>query len=184
MKKFNYDFGLTIAAVILMFLLSLLCIGSMFYFKWAHLAQAPPMVKVAYQERMNQLAAPLVGGLLLVLALCIPNRLLSTRWLNLLAGSMGVLLTGIWILKGWRLALLSLLLVSSVFQIVVLFLVLSGKKLNFRCEGYRAKLGSSLLHLGLVLFCLIIVLLSYTGFLSWLFWFATCLVFVGLILFP
>ncbi len=182
MKRFNYDFGLTIAAVILMFLLSLLCVGSMFHFKWAHLAHVPPMVKVAYQERMNQLAAPLVGGLLLVLALCIPNRLLSTRWLNLLAGVMGTLLAGIWILKGWRLALLSLLLISSIFQTVVLLLVLSGRKLNFRCEGYRAKLGSSLLHLGLVLFCLTIVLLGYTGFLSWLFWLATSLIFLGLVL--
>ncbi len=182
MRRFNYDFGLTIAAVILMFSLSLLCIGSMFYFKWADLAHVSPMVKVAYQERMNQLAAPLVGGLLLVLALCIPNRLLSSRWLNLLAGLMGALLAGIWIFRGWRLALLSLLLVSSVFQMVVLLLVLSGRKLNFRCEGYRAKLGSSLLHLGLVLFCLTVVLLGYTGFLPWLFWLATSLVFLGLVL--
>ncbi len=182
MKRQGYDFTLTLAAVILMFLLSLLCIGSMFYFKWAALQSVSPDVKIAFQDHMNRLAAPLIGGIVLILGICVPNRILPLRWLNILTLLLGCAFFAVWLMFGWRWSLLLVLAVSAILQSVVLFLTLSGKKLNLRCEGYWAKVGSSLVHLGLILVCLCVIILNFIGFLAWLFWAATALIFVGLLL--
>ncbi len=182
MRRQDYAVTLILAAVALMFLLSMLCIGSMFYFKWAALQSVPPDVKAVFLDRMNRLAAPLIGGIVVILGICVPNRILPLRWLNAFSLILGVAFVAFWLMFGWRVSLLLVLAVSAVLQSVVLVLILSGKKLNMKCEGYLAKVGSSLVHLGLLLACLCVVLLNFTGFLAWLFWTATAMIFFGLIL--
>ncbi len=182
MKKISYDFVLTMSAVVLMFLLSLLCIGSMFYFKWAALQSVPVDVKIAFQEQMNRLAAPLIAGIVLILGICVPNRFLPTRWLNRVTGILGFAAATVWLIEGWRMALLFILGAAALLQLLTLLLALSGQKLNFRCEGYWAKIGSCLVHLGLILFCLCVLLLGLTGFSSGLFWTSSGLTMSGLVL--
>lgn len=69
----NYDFVLVLATVGVLFLISLLCVGGMFYFKWADLQSLAPTAEVAYQGRMNRLLAPLLVALLLVLGILRPK---------------------------------------------------------------------------------------------------------------
>ncbi len=180
-SKLSYDFALTLGAVGLMFLLSLLCLASTFYFKWAGLGHVPPVEKQGFEELFNRLAAPVLAGLLLVLAICVPKRLLSTRGLNRLALFLGVLFLVGWFYQGWRLALLLVLIPTALLQILTLVLLCSGKRLRFCYEGFWAQLGSCLLHLGLILFALTVLLISYFGFWAPLFWTSAVLITSGLI---
>jgi len=79
MRRFNYDFILILITAGILFLISILCIGGMFYFKWAELQNVTPAIKMTFQEQMNSLLAPFLVALLLTLGLCIPKRLFSPR---------------------------------------------------------------------------------------------------------
>ncbi len=178
----DYNFILTLATVVVMTLLSILCVASMFYYKWAHIDAVSVYEKLLYQNTMNLLASPFLVALLILLGLCIPNRLISTRWLNWFAIS-AVLVCGIlWIFADWTLALVSILSMALLLQILTLVLNLMGYRLNFAIEGYWARTGSCLLHLGLVVFCLVLMLLKPVGFIPSLFWISSGLIFLGLIL--
>ena len=39
-------------------------------------------MKIAYMNRMNEVVAPFIICLILLLGICVPKRLLSTIWLN------------------------------------------------------------------------------------------------------
>jgi hypothetical protein len=178
----NYDFVLVLATVGVLFLISLLCVGGMFYFKWADLQSLGPMAEVAYQGRMNRLLAPLLVALLLVLGICVPKRLIPSRWLHAFVILLVLAALGVTLIWGWQNALLLVLLVSAALQAVVLFLIALGRRLNFHCEGYWNRLGSSVTHLGLVLFCLDFLLLGYPSFHLGLFWSSVVCLFAGIVL--
>jgi hypothetical protein len=181
MRRFNYDFILILATVVILFLISLLCIGGMFYFKWAELQNVAPAIKMVFQEQMNSLLAPFLVALLLTLGLCIPKRLLPSRWLYafiILLGLTGLGATLVW---GWREALLWMLVISAALQAIVLILVVLGRRLKFLCEGYWNRLGSSLVHLGLILFCLDFFFLSHRDLHFVIFWILAICIFIGMI---
>ena len=179
-RGINYDFVLTLSAVALMFLLSLLFIGSMLYFKMGGLDTAPPQVKTVFQDRMNALAAPMIAGIVVLVCVCVPNRLLPGGWLVRFTTILGAAGSAAWYLEGWRSALFIILGTAAALQFATTILLLSGKKLNFRCEGFWAKLGSCLVHLGLILFCLCILLLDKIGLSQGLFWTSAALILTGL----
>ena len=165
-----------------MFLISLLCIGEMFYFKWASLQSVTPAVKVAFEGEMNGLLAPLLLALLLTLGLCIPKRLLPTNWLQGFMALLGLIATGMYIIWGWREAVLWVLIISVLLQITVLFLVLIGRHLNFHYKGYWERLGSSLIHLGLLVFCLDLFLLDHQALHIRIFWISATCLFLGMLM--
>ena len=182
LNKKNYDYLLTLASVVVLFLIAILCIGSMFYFKWAQIQNYPPNLKVAYEYHMNEIASPLLVALLILLGLCIPKRIMNFR--TLIGFSIAVLFGAIaaWLIYNWRAALLVVLASATIIQTIVFFLTLIGKKLDFKQEGYLRRLGSCLIHLGLLLICLDVLLLKPMGFLEILFWTATGMVVVGLVM--
>jgi len=181
MKRFNYDFILILITVGILFLISLLCIGGMFYFKWAELQNVAPAIKIAFQEQMNSLLAPFLVALLLTLGLCIPKRLFPPRGLYAFIILLGLTGLGSALVWGWREALLWMLVISAALQAMVLILVVSGRRLKFLCEGYWNRLGSSLVHLGLVLFCLDFFLLSRWDMHLVIFWISAICIFIGMI---
>jgi hypothetical protein len=181
MQRFNYDFILILVTVVILFLISILCIGGMFYFKWAELQGVAPAIKMAFQEQMNSLLAPFLVALLLTLGLCIPKRLFLPRRLYafiILLGLTCLIADLVW---GWREALLLMLVISAALQAMVLILVVSGRRLKFLCEGYWNRLGSSLVHLGLILFCLDFFFLSYRDLHLVIFWISAICIFIGMI---
>ena len=157
--KSSYDFYLILATTVVLFAICLISIYGMFYFKFAQIHQMAPAVKITYMNRMNTVIAPFVICLILLLSICVPKRLLPTSWLNrvTLLLVVGAVLTGlIW---GGRASLFFILAASLILQVVVLLLAVSGSKnLHFHKKGYWVRLGSSLIHLGLILFILDLLL--------------------------
>ena len=172
--KSSYDFYLILATTIILFAICLISIYGMFYFKFAQIHQMAPALKITYMNRMNTVIAPFAVCLILLLGICVPKRLLPTAWLNraTLLLIVGTVLTGlIW---GGRASLYFILAASLILQVVVLLMALSGsKKLNFHKKGYWVRLGSSLIHLGLILFVLDLLLYEKMTLHLFLFWVTT-----------
>ena len=172
--KSSYDFYLILATTIILFAICLISIYGMFYFKFAQIHQMAPALKITYMNRMNTVIAPFAVCLILLLGICVPKRLLPTAWLNraTLLLIVGTVLTGlIW---GGRASLYFILAASLILQVVVLLMALSGsEKLNFHKKGYWVRLGSSLIHLGLILFVLDLLLYEKMTLHLFLFWVTT-----------
>ena len=172
--KSSYDFYLILATTIILFAICLISIYGMFYFKFAQIHQMAPALKITYMNRMNTVIAPFAVCLILLLGICVPKRLLPTAWLNrvTLFLLVGTVLTGL--IGGGRASLYFILAASLILQVVVLLMALSGsKKLNFHKKGYWVRLGSSLIHLGLILFVLDLLLYEHMTLHLFLFWVTT-----------
>ena len=181
--KSSYDFYLILATTVVLFAICLISIYGMFYFKFAQIHQMAPAVKMAYMNRMNTIVAPFVICLILLLGICVPKRLLPTAWLNRITVLlvMCALLTGF--IAGGKASLLLILGSSLVLQMIVLVLVLSGSKnLHFHKKGYWVRLGSSLIHLGLILFVLDLFLYERQALHLFLFWLTTGASVAGMLL--
>ena len=172
--KGSYDFYLILASALVLFVISLISIYGMFYFKLAQIQQMAPPVKLAYMDRMNSFVAPFVICLILLLGICVPKRLLPTVWLNRFTAILviGAVFTAI--AAGIKASLFVILGASLVLQVIVLLLALGGSKnLHFHKKGYWVRLGSSLIHLGLILFVLDLLLYERKNLHLLLFWFTT-----------
>ena len=173
-SKRSYDFYLILATAMVLFFISAICIWAMFYFKMAHIQQLSPAAKVHYLERMNSVVAPFVICLILLLGICVPKRLLSTSWLNRFAGFLGMFVLVVTIFFSIKMGLLVVLLGSFGLQATVLALALAGsKQLHFEKKGYWLRVGSSLVHLGLILFILDLFLYRMQALHLVLFWVTT-----------
>ena len=172
--KSSYDFYLILATTAVLFAICLISIYGMFYFKFAQIHQMPPAVKILYMNRMNTVVAPFVICLILLLGICVPKRLLPTVWLNRVTVLLVIcaLLTAF--ITGVKAGLILILGSSLVLQLFVLFMALTGSKnLHFHKKGYWVRLGSSLVHLGLILFVLDLFLYERLTLHLILFWFTT-----------
>jgi len=173
-KKGSYDFQLILATTVVLAVISLLCVGAMFEFKAAAIHTLPPEAKVAWQERMNSLVAPFLIALLVLLGICVPKRLLPTVWLNRFAALLLVAAAVTGYRYGVTNGLLVILCVSLGLQLAVLILALLGsQRLHFTAKGYWGRVGSSLVHLGLVLFVLDLFFYRLPGLHLLLFWVTT-----------
>jgi len=180
--KSSYDFYLILATTMVLFAICLVTIYGMFYFKFAQIQQMAPAVKISYMERMNTIVAPFVICLILLLGICVPKRLLPTAWLNRVT----VLLVFCAVLTGYfanvRAGIFLVLGTSFVLQLIVLVLALAGSRnLNFHKKGYWVRLGSSLIHLGLILFVFDLFLYEQKFLHLFLFWFTTGATVTGMI---
>ena len=152
-RQGSYDFYLILATAVVLFIISMISIYGMFYFKFAQIHQMAPSVKIAYMDRMNTVIAPFIICLILLLGICVPKRLLSTSWLNRVTALLIVLVVTVSLVMGIKNGVLFILAAALVLQTVVLGLALGGSKnLHFEKKGYWVRVGSSLIHLGLILF--------------------------------
>ncbi|MFZ5758470.1 MAG: hypothetical protein ACOY32_02420 [Thermodesulfobacteriota bacterium] len=173
-RKSSWDFSLILATVAVLFIISLICVAAMFYFKFAGIQQLPAADKIVYMERMNRLVSPFLIALILLLGICVPKRLLPVVWLNRFA----MLLAGVGVVvffwQGMKIALLGVLGASLVLQLVVCALSAAGSQaLHFEKNGYWHRLGSSLIHLGVLLFVLDLFFYRHPGLHLALFWVTT-----------
>jgi len=180
--KSSYDFYLILATTAVLFVISVICIYGMFYFKMAQIQQMEPAVKAVFMEGMNRTVAPFVILLILLLGICVPKRLLPTAWLNRFAVLLVVVVSGIALLWGIKTGLLAVLIAALALQTVVLCLALAGSRnLHFEKKGYWVRLGSSLIHLGLILFVLDLFFYKHQGLHLMLFWITTLSTTLGMI---
>lgn len=154
-QKGSYDYYLILATVAVLFAISVICVYAMFYFKFAEIQQLDPALKAAYMNGMNSVVAPFVAGLILLLGICVPKRLLPPRWLNWFAALLVLLAGVVSVWQNVKTALLWVLFASLSLQVIVLVLAAAGYAgLAFERKGYWVRVGSSLIHLGLILFVL------------------------------
>lgn len=180
-KKNSYDFYLILATAFVLAIISAICVYGMFYFKFAQLQQLPAPVKTAYMEWMNQVVSPFIIALIVLLAICVPKRLLPTEWLNRFALGLLMIITAVSWLQGVVMALKVTLCITLALQLLVLVMALAGsKRLNFERKGYWIRVGSSFLHLGLVLFILDLFFYENYSLHMALFWVTTIATVVGM----
>lgn len=178
----SYDFYLVLATALVLFIISIICIYGMFYFKLAQIHQVPLEMKISYMERMNSVIAPFLVCLIILLGICVPKRLLSTRWLNRFA----FLLLGGVVFLSMRfdvgMGLLFTLVVAFFLQTIVLVLAVAGRRgLNFQKKGYWQRVGSSFVHLALILFVLDLFLGGKQTLHLFLFWITLIVLVLGMI---
>jgi hypothetical protein len=178
----SYDFYLILATAAVLFIISAISIYGMFYFKIAQIQQLSPAIKAVYMERMNSVVAPFVICLILLLGICVPKRLLSTTWLNRFAVLLGAAVIGTAMLWDVKTGLLVVLCASLALQFVVLIMAIGGSRyLNFEKKGYWLRVGSSLIHLGLILFILDLFFFRLQTLHLVLFWVTTISTTLGMI---
>ena len=180
--KSSYDFYLILATTIVLFAICLITIYGMFYFKFAQIHQMAPAVKLSYMNRMNTVVAPFVICIILLLGICVPKRLLPTIWLNRVTILLIFCAIMAGIIADVRASLFIILGFSLVLQLIVLILALGGSRnLNFHKKGYWVRLGSSLIHLGLILFVFDLFLYERKILHLFLFWLTTGATVAGMV---
>jgi len=154
-KKASYDFYLILATTAVLAMISVICVWGMFYFKIAQIHEMAPAAKIAWQNRMNTIISPFIIGLIVLLGICVPKRLLPTTWLNRFALALMLIALLTSILLEVKTGLLVILIASLALQLIVLIMAIAGsEQLHFETKNYWARVGSSLIHLGLILFVL------------------------------
>jgi hypothetical protein len=182
-KGGSLDVFLILATAGVLFVIAAIAVYGMFSFKFAALHELAPGAKMAYMNRMNAVVAPFIIVLILLLGICIPKRLLPAGGLGWFA--LGLVLTAITVSvwQGIRAGLLTVLAASLLLQLIVLGMAAVGSRhLHFAKSGYWVRLGSSLIHLGLVLFILDMLLHRHLTLHIFLFWVTTAASVLGMLL--
>jgi len=180
-KKASYDFYLIVGTTIVLFAISVICIYGMFYFKFAQVNQMQAAAKMAYMDEMNRVVSPFIICLILLLGICVPKRLLPTQWLNRFAVLLCVVVAVIAWFFGITEALKVNLGVALALQFVVFCLAVAGNKiLHFEKKGYWVRVGSSAMHLGIILFILDLFFYQQQTLHLFIFWLTTFFTVVGM----
>ena len=179
----NYDFYLILATSFALLLIGIVCVYGVWYSydlyttnsNWQSTIQFPE-----YISMMNLYVYPFVLVLLLSLGLCIPKRIVPRTEL-IKATAVILLLTLIAsVVGGIELGMSFILLMSIAVQAVVLVLtVMKSGALTFEREGYLIQIGSSLLHLGTVLFIFDFASMRDSVYHIPIFWVVTLLIGIG-----
>jgi len=172
--KGSFDYSLILATVGVLFAISVICVFGMFYFKLANIQLLSPVEKYVYMSRMNLAVAPFIITLILLLGICVPKRLLPIRWLNIFGAFLATVAIAVTAWKGIAVGLIVVLTASLLLQLVVLVMaVLGSQRLHFEKSGYWVRVGSSLIHLGIILFVLDLLLYKHLALHLFLFWVTT-----------
>lgn len=185
-KTRAYDFVLTIITVFVFVAIGVVCAyGTVFsYF----MSKADPNWTGAtgygaYLSRMNALSFPLFIGLLVLLALCIPKRIIAKYFLYLSTALMLIIaiLTGTLYdpVRGLGLMLIFTMIVQCY---VILRIIRGSQGLLFQKKGKIARLGSGILHLGMILFLYDLIILDKSPLHILVFWIAAAMISIGNIL--
>ncbi len=178
-RRGAWDFTLMALTVALLAALGVQSFVGTLYAWWAYRAQ-PGWEQLGYPafvDTMNAIAGPLVIALVVVMGLCVPKRLFRRR--ALVAASALMLAAGVGagvVARSVDTGLGVYLGLAALIQVAVVALTLANAGgLTYVTEGVLAKTGSGLLHLGFVLFCLVVVSLQGSRWMLPVFWSATLL---------
>jgi len=178
----SYDYYLILATCVVLAIISVICVYGMFAFKFAQIQQTAPDVKAAYMNGMNLLVSPFIIGLILLLCICVPKRLLPVRWLNIFTAALLTATVLVGVVWGLLTALKISLGVTLILQLIVLVMAVCGSEhLNFEKKGYWQRVGSSALHLGLVLFIFDLFFHQNRTLHLFLFWLTTTTTVAGMV---
>jgi hypothetical protein len=176
-----------VATLVLLALLGVQSIVGTSYAWWAErsITGWEQIDYAGYVAAMNVAAAPLVVALVVVLGLCVPKRILSRYWLVgvsaalVAAGVAGALATG-----SLTTGLAVYLMLASLLQLAVVVVTFLGvgARVSYLTEGRLVKTGSGLLHMGFLLFALVVVALQQSPWMLLVFWLSALCIAVGTML--
>jgi hypothetical protein len=179
-RQRNWDFGLTVLTVVLLGSLGVQSFLGTLYVWWAQ-QTFPGWEQVGYDAFvavMNAVAAPQVVLLVVVMGLCVPKRLFSRR--ALIAVSSGMVALGVVTTvatSSLQSGLAVYLALAGLIQLAVVLLTAVGARgPSYLTEGRLAKLGSGLLHLGFIVFAIVVVAMQRSSFMIQVFWVSAVLV--------
>jgi hypothetical protein len=163
-RKRGWDFGLTVVTVAILGLLGVQSFVGTLYTWWAQ-RTIQGWEQTGYNDfvaLMNQIAAPLVVALVVVMGLCVPKRLFERRALVLVSAGMVVAGVGIGAYSGsLQTGLGTYLALAALIQAAVVVLTIAGVRgPSYLTEGRLTKTGSGLLHLGFIGVAFVIVTLE------------------------
>lgn len=182
MKLKNYDYYLIVLTTFILFAIGIVCVYGISYYNY--LASGHGWTGTTgylqFIDDMNSYLYPFLVLLLVSLGLCIPKRLFEQDILvkiSALALGVTVILTFLW---GIEKALGFILAVITGLQGVVLILTFNkNRAIRFEKEGYLVRMGSSMLHLGIVILIFNFVTLRESQFHILIFWAGTLFVTAG-----
>jgi hypothetical protein len=181
----GFDKPLTMAAVATLLALGVVSLYGIY--DYAMKSRADPafaysMAYLDFMQKMDRLAFPFAVAFILILAICIPKRIVPERYLIPPSALLLVVAFGVY-LKDYRLALGVVLTFALALQAGVFALTLAGKELHFHSVGYKKRVGSTLVHLGIVAIALSIVQPSWVILEPLtVFWGATAAIGIGMLL--
>ena len=182
MKPKKYDYYLIVLTTLILFAIGIVCVYGITYYNY--LAITPEWTGTTaylrFIDDMNSYLYPFLVLLLISLGLCIPKRLFEQDRLikiSVLALGATVILT---FLLGMKAAMGFVLSVITGIQVIVLILSFNkNRNIRFEKEGYLVRLGSSMLHLGIVILIFNFVTLRDSEFHILIFWTGTLFVTAG-----
>lgn len=178
-----WDYGLTMVTVFLLGSLGVQSFIGTIYVWWAQRSDPTweQLSSAGYIDAMNTIAAPQLMALVVVMGLCVPKRLLSRRallavsLLMVVAGMAAGVVTG-----SLATGVAVYLALAALIQVAVVALTAAGAKgPSYLTEGRLTKLGSGLLHLGFIVFGIVVAVLQRSPFMEPVFWTSTVLMTVG-----
>lgn len=164
-RQRTWDFTLAVITVIL---LASLGVQSFVGTVWVYVAQNTIQgwdqgpAYLSYISAMNAIAAPQILALVVVMGLCVPKRLFSRRML--LAVSLAMVVVGVIAsiaTSSLGRGLAIYLGLAAIIQVAVVVMTVAGVRgPSYLTEGRLTKTGSGLLHLGFILFGIVVVALQ------------------------
>ncbi|VVB84950.1 Uncharacterised protein [uncultured archaeon] len=182
MKPKNYDYYLIVLTTIILFAIGIVCVYGITYYNY--LSAVPGWTETTlylqFIDNMNSYLYPFLVFLLISLGLCIPKRLFEQDILikiSALSLAATVILS---FLLGMETAMDILLAVIAGIQGIVLIMTFNrNRAVRFEKEGYLVRMGSSMLHLGIVVLIFNFVTLRESQFHILIFWAGTLFVTAG-----
>ena len=164
-RQRTWDFSLTAITVVVLGLLGVQSFVGTGYVWWAERSipewEAGPGY-AGYVTMMNTIAAPLIVMLVVAMGLCVPKRLFARRSLIAVSAAMVAAgaIAGI-TTRSLANGLAVYLALAALIQVAVVALTIAGVRgPSYLTEGRLTKTGSGLLHLGFILFGLVVVALQ------------------------
>jgi hypothetical protein len=182
-RRRNWDFVLTLITVALLASLGVQSFAGTIYVWWAQ-ATIPNWEQTSYTgyiALMNLVAAPQLVALVAVMGLCVPKRIFSRKLLVAVSIAMVGVGVAAWLARGSVATGVSVYLgLAGLIQLAVVLLTAAGVAgPSYLTEGRLTKLGSGLLHLGFIIFGIVVAALQHSAFMLPVFWTATVLMTVG-----
>lgn len=178
-RQRSWDFALAVATVVLLASLGIQSFAGTIYV-WIAERANPAWEQIGYEpfvRVMNLIAAPQVVALVVVMGLCVPKRLFSRNLLLAVSGTMVAAGIVTWAVTGSLVKGLTLYLaLAALIQVAVVVLTALGAKgPSYLTQGRLTKLGSGLLHLGFIIFAIVLVAMQGSAFVGAVFWTSTAL---------
>ena len=186
MKQKTYNFYMMVVTSLVLTAIGLVCLYGIGYYtvtteSWPKWLETP--LYGQYIDSMKLYIYPFVVLLLVVLGLCIPKRIVPRQALLTSGAGILVLTIILALIINIEASLGFLLGISILIQTAVMVLtIIKWGGLTFEREGYFIQIGSTMLHLGFVIFVFDFVIMRTSGLHLPVFWVATILITIGTVL--